>query len=156
MGSALVVLDASAAVDLVAGRPAAAAVEDAIRGQQVQVPAHFDAEVLAGIRRLTRKKLLALDEGAKILARLGSMQVDRVPLPPLLAAAFAERDRFSPHGALYAVLARRESATLVTVDERFARACEGFVDVTLAQSFNGARRSEGGVSPDDADNGGGR
>ena len=133
MGSALVVLDASAAVDLVAGRPAAAVVEDALRGEQVQVPAHFDAEALAGIRRLVRKRLLSPDQGAKVLARLQSMQVDRVPLPPLLAAAFAERDRFSPHDALYAVLARRESARLVTVDHRFARACEGFVDVTLAR-----------------------
>lgn len=132
MGAAVVILDASAAVDLIAGRAPAEEVERAIRGQAVKAPAHFDAEALAGVRRLVLRDLLSPVEGARILARLADMQVERVPIPPLLAAAFTERDRFSPHDALYAVLARRESATLVTVDARLARACEGFVVVTLA------------------------
>lgn len=132
MGPAVVVLDASAAVELVTGRSFATRVGDVVRGQTVKVPAHFDAEALAGVRRLVLQRTLSVELAVVALQRVATLEAERVPIPPLLAAAFAERDRFSPHDALYVVLARRESATLVTVDARLARACQGIVDVTLA------------------------
>lgn len=72
------------------------------------------------------------DLGAIALFRIAALAAERIPIPPLFTAAFAERDRFGAYDALYAALAKRESALLVTVDASLARACEGFVDVDLA------------------------
>lgn len=135
MGSAMVVLDASAAVDLATGRTAAARVGDLIRGQTLIVPAHFDAEALAGIRRLVLRRILSPELGVLALERIARLEAERVPITPLFAAAFGERDRFGPYDALYAVLAKRESALLVTADASFARACQGFVTVELADAL---------------------
>jgi predicted nucleic acid-binding protein len=128
----MVVLDASAAVDLVAARPAASEIERLIRGQALKAPAHFDAEALAGIRGLVLSGAMAPERAATALRRVDLLPLERVAIPPLFADALAVRSRFSAQDALYAVLARRESALVVTTDARFARACEGFVAVTLA------------------------
>jgi predicted nucleic acid-binding protein len=117
----------------VTGRSTAASVGDLIRDHTVKVPAHFDAEALAGVRRLVLQRIVPVEVAAVALHRIVMLDAERVAISPLLEAAFAARDRFSPHDSLYAVLARRESATLVTVDERLARACQGFVAVSLAR-----------------------
>ncbi len=134
MGSAAVVLDASAAIELVTGSSVASRVGALIRGRPVTTPAHFDGEALAGIRRLVLRKKITPEEGSAALLRIETFEADRVPLAPLLVAAFALRDRFGAYDALYAVLAKRESALLVTVDASFARASEGFVEVELART----------------------
>ena len=55
----LVVLDASAAVELLLRTPAGSRAQAALRGQQVAVPAHFDAEVFSALGRLVRAGGLA-------------------------------------------------------------------------------------------------
>lgn len=130
----MVVLDASAALELVARRAPAAKIARLLRGQPVKVPAHFDAEALAGIRGLVLGGVLSPDRGALALLRLEALPAERVAIPPLFAAAFAARDRFSARDALYAVLARRESALVVTADAPFARACQGFVAAELVRA----------------------
>lgn len=128
----MVVLDASAAVDLVAGRAAAGRIDRLIRGQQLQAPAHFDAEALAGIRGLVLSGEMAPERALLALQRVDRLPLERVAIPPLFADALALRSRFGAQDALYAVLARREGALVVTTDAPFARACQGFVDVALA------------------------
>ena len=49
-----VVIDASAAVELLLRTPAGFRAEAALRGNQVMVPAHFDAEVFSALGRLVR------------------------------------------------------------------------------------------------------
>jgi predicted nucleic acid-binding protein len=58
-----VVLDASAAVELLLRSPAGRKMEEALRGSRVAVPAHFEAEVLSALGRLARSGDLAENAG---------------------------------------------------------------------------------------------
>ncbi len=117
-----VVLDASAAVELLLGTPAGARADAALRGRSVAVPAHFDAEVLSALGRLARGGYL--DEGLvePLLGQLGRAPFVRYALRPLLAAAWGLRHNLALRDAMYVVLARRLGATLVTADARLAQA----------------------------------
>lgn len=95
------------------------------------VPAHFDGEVYALLRRLDRLGALRpglLDAAVAALARL---RASRIPLAPLLRSAHALRTRFSPRDAFYVAIARRLDAELLTRDPRLARACTEIVRVRL-------------------------
>lgn len=98
------------------------------------MPAHFDAEVFAAIRRLIRRRLLDVERAELALADSARLAAERVALATLLAEAFVVRDRFGASDVFYAVLARRRSATLVTSDEALARAAAGYVDVRYISS----------------------
>jgi predicted nucleic acid-binding protein len=99
----------------------------------VQVPAHFDAEVLSGVLREMRRGLL--DKGAAEIALLEAVRlpVDRLALPGMVAEAYGLRDRIRAYDAFYVVLARRSSALLITADGPLARAAEGLVEVQLIE-----------------------
>jgi predicted nucleic acid-binding protein len=128
-----VVLDASAAIELVlrtqAGKRAAAA----LRWSRVVVPAHFDAEVLSALGRLTRAGELAEKWVEPILAALARAPFVRFTLQPLLTAAWALRRSLALRDALYIALARRLDALLVTADARLARAPDLGVAVSLVR-----------------------
>lgn len=106
---------------------------DALEDEQIRVPAHFDAEVFSAIRRLVRRRLIAVDRAGLALLRNARLVATRMPLLPLYPEAFTVRDRFGPSDAFYAVLARSLSAALVTSDEALARAARGYVDVRLVR-----------------------
>lgn len=107
----------------------AAALDD----EEIRVPAHFDAEVFSAIRRLVRRRVVAVDRAGLALLRNTRLVATRMPLLPLYAEAFNVRDRFGPSDAFYVVLARSLSATLVTSDEALARAAHGYVDVRFVR-----------------------
>lgn len=113
--------------------PAARRVAAALESEELRVPAHFDAEVFAAIRRLVRRRIVSVDRGGLALIRNARLVATRVPLLPLYAEAFGMRDRFGPSDVFYAVLARRLSATLVTSDEALARAARGYVEVRFVR-----------------------
>jgi predicted nucleic acid-binding protein len=116
-------------VELALRRRSARRIEAALEGQAVRVPAHFDAEVFAAIRRLVRRRVVGADRAALALLRNARLVAERVPLLPLYAEAFTVRDRFGPADVFYAVLARSLSATLVTSDAALARAARGYAEV---------------------------
>mgnify|MGYP001427504836 CR=1 FL=1 len=116
-----VVLDASAAVELLLRTPRASAVEDAIRGTEVAVPGHFDAEVLSALGRLVRSGQVPDATIEPALAELARAPFRRFLLPPLLTPAWGLRERHALRDALYVALAERLGATLVTADGRLAR-----------------------------------
>ena len=111
-----------------------------LAGQRVLVPAHFDAEVLSAIRRLTRRKVISPAQAGDALLRLALLPAERAALAPLLSEAFALRDRFSAFDALYAVLGRQRAAALCTTDTRLARAARGYVDVALVDGFHATQK----------------
>jgi predicted nucleic acid-binding protein len=109
--------------------PAAAAVEARLRGQRMRVPAHFDAEVLAALRKALRIRRIE-EEGARTaLFHLAGLRAERIALTPLLAEAFSLRDRVGMYDAFYAVVARASKATLVTCDRGLVRAAAGYCEV---------------------------
>jgi predicted nucleic acid-binding protein len=119
---AVVVLDASAAVELLLGSRAGRNVSRGLRGATVAAPAHLDAEVLAALGRLARAGSVAEERVAASLTELARAPVSRFPVAPLLAEAWDLRPNLSLRDALYVALARRLDATLLTADARLARA----------------------------------
>ena len=121
-------------MELALQRASAPRVAAALDDEEIRVPAHFDAEVFSAIRRLVRRRVVAVDRAGLALLRNTRLVATRMPLLPLYAEAFNVRDRFGPSDAFYAVLARSLSATLVTSDEALARASRGYVDVRYVRS----------------------
>lgn len=128
-----VVLDASAAVELLLRTPAGRRAESALRGSRVVVPAHFDAEVFSALGRLVRSG--DIEEGLMepILHELARAPFTRYALRPLLAASWSLRHNLALRDALYVALARRLEAPLVTADARLAQAPHLGVEVILVQ-----------------------
>jgi predicted nucleic acid-binding protein len=123
-----VVLDASAAVDLLAGTTLAAATARRLRGTALHVPAHFGAEVLSALGRLHRADALDDDEAGAALDRLAAMPVAEHRVADLLPGAWARRGRLRLVDALYVALADELDALVVTTDRRLARAGEDRVE----------------------------
>ena len=64
----MIVLDASAAVELVLATRPGAAVARRSRGETVHAPAHLDVEVLGAIRRAVARQLISEHEGLVAVA----------------------------------------------------------------------------------------
>lgn len=119
----MIVLGASALVDVVLDQPAAAWVLGEIAGNEVRAPAHQPAGVLSALARLSRTAAIsasvardALDEALALPERLVP------PTPAHLRRAFALRERIRVVDGLYVVLADELDCPLVTTDLRLAGA----------------------------------
>lgn len=116
------VVDASALVDLLLGVPRSAAIRDRLRGHELHVPAHCDAEVLSAFGRLERGGHMAASEVAERIGRLSEAPLERHLLFPLLAGAWRRREDLRLVDALYVELAERLDAPIVTIDAGLAAA----------------------------------
>ncbi len=108
----MIVLDASAAVELLLGTRIGAQV--AARLQADGGPAHaphlLDVEVASALRRGVARE------------DLRDLAVVRYPHGPLLARVWELRARMSPYDGVYVALAEQLGAPLVTRDARLGRA----------------------------------
>ena len=95
----------------------------------MRVPAHFDAEVLSTLGKELRSGRIDGEQARVALFHVRGMRAERIALTPLLAEAFALRDRFGGYDAFYAIVARLSAATLVTSDRGLARAAVGYCEV---------------------------
>ncbi len=88
------------------------------------VPAHFEADAYAGLRRMANSH--EIDKGVipYALELLGRMTGERVPLAPLLPAAYELYDQVGAHDVFYVVIARARNCPLLTVDRPLARAAQ--------------------------------
>jgi predicted nucleic acid-binding protein len=118
----VVVIDASAMVDLLASTPLASAVAARLDGAVLHAPAHFDAEVLSALGRLHRARDLPARTVRTRLTRLTSAPIERHPLPELVLDAWARRANLRLVDALYVALAEAIEAPLVTTDAGLAAA----------------------------------
>lgn len=126
-----VVIDASAAVELLLRTPAGLRAEAALRGNRVMVPAHFDAEVFSALGRLVRGGKLEERLVEPILEELARAPFIRYTVQPLLVEAWRLRHNLALRDALYIALARRLGALFVTADAHLARAPALGVAMTL-------------------------
>lgn len=117
-GNAIAVLDASVIVDLLLRESATLPL-----GYAFVAPAHLDAEVSSALARLWRADTISSSAVDDMLIGLSEIAVERMPLPPLLAAAFELRENVTQRDSLYVALARLLEGALVTRDERLASAC---------------------------------
>jgi predicted nucleic acid-binding protein len=116
------IVDASAMVELLVGSPTAAALQHRLRGHELHVPAHFDAEVLSALGRLQRDGQLTVRQATTRLQHLAAAPLQRHFLAPLLNGAWKIRHNLRLVDVLYVELANRLEAPVVTTDARLAAA----------------------------------
>lgn len=119
----MLVLDASATVDLLLGNQRGHDVRRYLRGEPLWSVVHLDAEVLSALSRLHRNGQLTAQQVSARLGLLGELAVDRLPITsPLLDAAWGLRHNIGARDALYVAAASSLDARLLTTDQRLARA----------------------------------
>lgn len=127
----MIVLDASALVDLVADGAAKTSLARRLDGQMLAAPAHQMAEVAAALARLVRAGDLRAEDGRTALALAARLPQQIHPLDArLMDRAWALRERIRILDGVYVALAERLSAPLLTSDRRLAAAqppCEVLV-----------------------------
>ncbi len=120
----MIVLDASAVVDLLLSTPPhAARVRARIVAEkgEVAVPHLVDVEVGQVLRRFVRAKAMSASRAKDALTDLGDLPFQRHPHGPLLGRAFDLRDNVTIYDAVYVVLAAALDVPLLTRDARLAR-----------------------------------
>lgn len=129
----MIVLDASAAVDLLLGTDRAAGLRKVLRTvTEVHAPELIDPEVVAVIRRWTLRGWIDAETGGRAVDELGELALVRHRHATPRRRAWELRDRCSAYDACYVALAETLDARLLTTDTRLGRAVEGLVDVVPA------------------------
>ena len=116
------VLDASAMVDLLLGAPPTLAIRLRLLGGQLHTPAHFDAEVLSALGRLSRADIISATVVPALLPRVQNARIQRHPVGPLLTGAWGRRGDLRLVDALYVELAERLDAPIISTDDRLVAA----------------------------------
>ncbi|HJQ37677.1 MAG TPA: type II toxin-antitoxin system VapC family toxin [Thermoanaerobaculia bacterium] len=121
----VLVVDASAFVDLVLNRPLAAVLRKRLieSGASLHAPMIADLEVLQTIRGYVLIGDLTVARAEEAIEDYLDIRLERYPHDPLLWEIWQLRSNFTPYDASYVVLAEQLKATLVTLDLRLARAC---------------------------------
>lgn len=116
------VLDASAAVEWLLGRPGAAAVTDRLRAvDAVHVPHLLAVEVTQVLRRGVYRGELGNDRARQALDDLVDLDAHRHDHEPLLPIVWHLRTNLTAYDAVYVALATVLDAPLVTADAALAR-----------------------------------
>jgi predicted nucleic acid-binding protein len=120
----VIVLDASAALEVLLRTPAAASVEERIfaRGESLHVPRLLDLEVLQVLRRYARAGVLDDRRGRQALDDLADLPLARYSHEVLLTRVWELRENLTAYDAVYVALAEALDAPLVTRDARLAGA----------------------------------
>jgi predicted nucleic acid-binding protein len=120
----MIVLDASAIVDLLIGRDDETAdLRDRLRDvSSAHVPHLVDVEVTSALRRHILGGRLKAASAHRALRRFGVLPLIRWEHTPLLGRALTLRDRLTAADAMYVALAEGLGATLLTRDARMAEA----------------------------------
>lgn len=118
----MIVLDASALVDVVTNRPARDQVLDHL-DQRLIAPSHQPTEVLSALARLVRADELSPAEARQALSDVSELRQDLVvPDRRQLWRALELVDRIRVLGGLYVALAEERSCAILTTDSRLAHA----------------------------------
>jgi len=120
----MIVVDASAALELLLRTPAATAVEQRLfaPGQSLHAPHLIDIEVVQVLRRYAITGQVAVERCREALADMADLPLTRYPHDLLLARIWDLRDNLTAYDAAYVALAEALDAPLVTRDQRLASA----------------------------------
>jgi predicted nucleic acid-binding protein len=118
----VIVLDASAAVELVLGTAVGSRVRERVGGSEtLHAPHLIDLEVAQALRRLVTADEITAHRADGAVSDLGALRVRRYPHDVLLPRVWALRDGLTAYDAAYVALAEALDAPLVTRDARLAR-----------------------------------
>jgi predicted nucleic acid-binding protein len=119
----VIVLDASALVDVVLDQRGADWVLEQIDDEEIAAPSHQPAEVLSALARLVRGEVLPAEVARDAIEEaLGLPQRLVHPSAAHVRRAFALRDHIRVVDGLYVALADELGCPLVTTDRRLAGA----------------------------------
>lgn len=118
----VLVLDASAWVDLLLNNDNGARVGQRIEQEDLVAPAHIDLEMLSAFARMHRAGDLAAADVQEMLVDARATPIKRHPLTELTAGAWARQSSLRISDAFYVELAVHLDVPLITTDRRLARA----------------------------------
>jgi len=120
----LIVVDASAMLEVLLGTETGARVEDRLlsRGESLHAPHLLDVEVAQVLRRYAAGGELTPERGREALMDLVDFPVHRYPHDVLLPRIWELRHNVTAYDAIYLALAETLAAPLVTCDARLGSA----------------------------------
>ena len=125
----MIVVDASAIVDLLVERPVNAELYERLVDEDLHAPHLIDIEVLAALRRLERESTLSRDAAQTVATQHGELALQRYPHAPLVRRIWALRSAMSTYDAAYVALAEALAVPLVTSDARLGRSSAHHADI---------------------------
>lgn len=129
----MIVLDSSAAVELLLDTTTGASVADRVEAERWHVPAHFDVEVAGAVRHLVRRGEISDRDGLVAVRDLDRLPARRWPPRPLLGRSTELRHTHATADAVFVALAEALAAVLVTCDARLARSHGHAAEIDLVQ-----------------------
>lgn len=131
----MLVVDASAVVDLLLARPVAQRIAAAMEehGLDLHAPHLLDVEVLSALRRAAATPTADSERVGQAVEDLLDLPVERYRHDVLVPRAWQVRDNVSAYDATYLALteALGDDAQLLTTDARFARAARSCSDIAV-------------------------
>ena len=118
----VIVIDASALVELLLGSKRGERVERSIGDADLVAPDLVNPEVVQSLRGLERGGKLTSARATKAIARLAESEISRVPTGVLLGEMWSMRANLSAYDACYVALARALDCPLLTADKPLAQA----------------------------------
>jgi predicted nucleic acid-binding protein len=129
----MIVVDASALIEVLLRTPAATAVEGRLFDprQTLHAPHLLDIEVAQVVRRYAAKGEIDGERGRTALADLADFPLHRYPHEFLLPRVWDLRNNLTAYDAVYIALAEALNAPLLTRDQRLAAAAGHHARVEL-------------------------
>jgi predicted nucleic acid-binding protein len=120
----VIVVDASAILEVLLNTPAAPRVADRlfVAGETLHAPHVLDLEVAQVLRRYAAAGTVTATRGAEALADFADLPLDRYPHHLFLERIWELRHHLTAYDAAYVALAEALAAPLVTRDAALARA----------------------------------
>lgn len=133
----MIVLDASALLELILATPTGHRIADRIAdpSESLNTPHLADIEVLQALRRYLRRGAIDLPTASMALADLRGLDITRHAHEPLLERAWELRDNLTAYDAAYAALTEILDATLLTCDGPLSRVPALAGRAVLVQGF---------------------
>jgi predicted nucleic acid-binding protein len=131
----LIVLDASAAVELLLNTPSGATLAERLRSPLVSLhaPHLIDLEVAQTLRRYVREGAINEERGELALEHLSLLDLNRYDHTTFLRRIWELKENFTAYDAAYVALAETLDAPLITGDGRLSRAPGTHADIELLE-----------------------
>ena len=132
-GKRVLVVDASALLELLLRTPSAKEVEDRLfaPGETLHAPHLLDIEVAQVIRRYAANGDIDSERGRLALSDLACLSIQRYPHDLLLPRIWALRNNLTAYDAAYVALAEALDQPLLTRDKRLAAAAGHFARIEV-------------------------
>ena len=114
----MIVLDASAALELLLNTPRSATIADRVFAvdESLHAPHLIDLEIAQVLRRLVRKSEIEPNRALEVFEDFADLGITRYPHEMLLPTIWSMRDNATAYDAAYLALAVELDATLLTCD----------------------------------------